>query len=82
MTDLIHETIHSIFKISPLCGETCLHCLKMNYPYITKETFLHKHAVTNILRMLSYAPVLRERALSIIIERVIQIDVSIIPSFH
>lgn len=54
----------------------------MNYPYITKETFLHKHAVNSILRMLSYAPVLRERALTMIIERVIQIDVRIITFFY
>lgn len=78
---MIHETIQSIIKVSPLCGEVCLRCCKMNYPYITKETFLHKHAVNSILRMLSYAPVLRERALTMIIERVIQIDVKIITFF-
>ena len=77
LIDMIHNTIQSIIKVSPLCDGDCLRCCKMYYPYITKETYLHKHAVSNILRMLSYAPVLRERALSMIIERVIQIDVFI-----
>ena len=73
--DLIHSTIHSILKVSPLSGEMCLNCFKQSYPYITKETYLHKHAMENLLRTFSYAPVLRERGLTTLVEKLIEIDV-------
>ena len=75
LLQLIHATIQAILRISPLSGQVCLTCYKENFPFITKETYLHRHAVSQLLRLLSYAPVLRERGLTLLVEKLISIDV-------
>lgn len=77
LIDLIHSCIQSVLKVCPLSGEICLGSFNRYYPYITRETYLHKHAVENLLRLFSYAPVLRERGLSLLVDRLIEIDVRV-----
>lgn len=77
LIDLIHSCIQSVLKVCPLSGEICLGSFNHYYPYITRETYLHKHAVENLLRLFSYAPVLRERGLSLLVDRLIEIDVRV-----
>ena len=82
LLQLIHSTIQSILRVSPLSGQVCLSCYKENYPFITRENYLHKHAVSQLLHLLSYAPVLRERGLTLLVEKLIAIDVLPVGSAH
>ena len=77
LLNIIHDTLSEILKTSPRSSEVIMYAFKANFPFITEETYLHKHAILNMLRIFSYAPSLRERGFLFLVEWLISEDVEI-----
>lgn len=77
LLNIIHNTVRDIIKISPTSSDLIFRSFSINLPFITEETYLHKHAFKNLLRLFGYAPSLREHGFLIIIEWLINVDVEI-----
>ncbi|KAJ3295089.1 hypothetical protein HK104_003021 [Borealophlyctis nickersoniae] len=75
--DRIHAILSSIVRIIPTGPTFMLPLLAENFPHKREELSVQVHYVRNIFRILEYAPVLRDKALALIIDRVLQIDVDI-----
>lgn len=77
LLNIIHNTVREIIKISPTSSDLIFRSFSINLPFITEETYLHRHAFKNLLRLFGYAPSLRERGFLIIVEWLINVDVEI-----
>ncbi|KAK0080743.1 hypothetical protein PV325_013443 [Microctonus aethiopoides] len=74
--DHIHDVIHKFLMIVPMSCTLLLQSLSARYPYFKTSTHSHEIYFYSLLRILDYAPQLRSEILSLIINRLIILDVN------
>lgn len=76
-----HERVHLALKyilgLIPTGATSLFPLLAKEFPHKRESIYAHTVYVKNILRVLEYAPVLRTQILGLVIDRIIQVDVSI-----
>lgn len=75
--DHIHDVLHKILKVVPMSSKLLLQSLRGRFPYIVHGTHTHEVYVSALLQILDYAPQLRSDILSLIINRLMVLDVNI-----
>ncbi|KOC62808.1 RNA polymerase I-specific transcription initiation factor RRN3 [Habropoda laboriosa] len=73
----IHDILHKILKVVPMSSELLLQSLIARFPYIVHGTHTHEVYVYALIQILEYAPQLRSDILSLIINRLMVLDVNI-----
>ncbi|XP_031839526.1 RNA polymerase I-specific transcription initiation factor RRN3 homolog Tif-IA [Nomia melanderi] len=73
----IHDVLCKILKIVPMSSKLLLQSLRGRFPYIIHGTHMHEVYVYALLQILEYAPQLRSDILSLIINRMMVLDVNI-----
>ncbi|KZC07908.1 RNA polymerase I-specific transcription initiation factor RRN3, partial [Dufourea novaeangliae] len=73
----IHDVLGKILKIVPMSSKLLLQSFKGRFPYIIHGTHMHEVYVYALLQILEYAPQLRSEVLSLIINRLMVLDVNI-----
>ncbi|KAI9206890.1 RNA polymerase I-specific transcription initiation factor RRN3, partial [Polychytrium aggregatum] len=77
LPDRTHNMIRSILALVPTGASQLLPILQENFPYKSESLKVHELYMKNLLRIVDYAPVLRNQILAISIDKIIQIDVEI-----
>lgn len=72
----VHQVLKYILDLIPTGPTSLFPLLAGEFPHKREPISTHITYVKNILRVLDYAPVLRAQVLGVIIDRIIQIDVS------
>ncbi|KAF9173728.1 hypothetical protein BGX21_006409 [Mortierella sp. AD011] len=75
--DRVHQALKYILDLIPTGPTSLFPLLAAEFPHKRESIHAHITYVKNILRVLEYIPVLRNQILSIVIDRIIQIDVEI-----
>ncbi|GMH72472.1 hypothetical protein TL16_g05923, partial [Triparma laevis f. inornata] len=75
--ELLHETMRTAFEIVPKSTELIFPILQQKFPYKRAPTPTLLHYSTQLLHLLTYAPILSPRILSLTLTRCIEIDVEI-----
>ncbi|KAI1300548.1 hypothetical protein EDD11_006093 [Mortierella claussenii] len=73
----VHQALKYTLDLIPTGPTTLFPLLAAEFPHKRESIHAHVIYVKNILRVLDYAPVLRAQVLSVVIDRIIQIDVEI-----
>ncbi|XP_029034108.2 RNA polymerase I-specific transcription initiation factor RRN3 [Osmia bicornis bicornis] len=73
----IHDVLRKILNIVPMSSKLLLQSLRGRFPYITHGTHTHEVYIYALIQILEYAPQLRSDILSLIINRLIVLDVNI-----
>ncbi|CAK9826610.1 RNA polymerase I-specific transcription initiation factor RRN3 [Anthophora retusa] len=73
----IHDILRKILKVVPMSSELLLQSLRGRFPYIVHGTHTHEVYVYALIQILEYAPQLRSDILSLIINRLMVLDVNI-----
>ncbi|KAL1523169.1 hypothetical protein AB1Y20_018124 [Prymnesium parvum] len=73
----VHGALHGILKVCPLASSHLYDAVKELFPHSRRNTKCHSHFLANTLKLLTYAPALRPRAIHLIIERFVDLDVQI-----
>ncbi|XP_043604914.1 RNA polymerase I-specific transcription initiation factor RRN3 [Bombus pyrosoma] len=73
----IHNVLQKILKVVPMSSKLLLQSLRARFPYIVHGARTHKVYVYALIQILSYAPQLRSDILSLIINRLMVLDVNI-----
>ncbi|XP_003490029.1 RNA polymerase I-specific transcription initiation factor RRN3 [Bombus impatiens] len=73
----IHNVLQKILKVVPMSSKLLLQSLRARFPYIVHGTRTHEVYVYALIQILSYAPQLRSDILSLIINRLMVLDVNI-----
>ncbi|XP_054000888.1 RNA polymerase I-specific transcription initiation factor RRN3 [Hylaeus anthracinus] len=73
----IHDILCKILKIVPMSSKLLLQSLRARFPYIVHGTHTHEVYVYALIQILEYAPQLRSDILSLIINRLMVLDVNI-----
>ncbi|XP_046628469.1 RNA polymerase I-specific transcription initiation factor RRN3 [Neodiprion virginianus] len=71
----VHDVLRMLMKIIPMATDVLLQSLVANYPYWRLNTQRHEIYIYALLQILEYAPHLRSDILSLIINRLIVLDV-------
>ena len=74
--ELVHDTIQSILKIAPLSNNALFQVCQDSFPHNSAPVELQTYYLKNLLKILSYAPMIRDRSIAVIIEKLTAIDVS------
>ncbi|KAJ3090535.1 hypothetical protein HK102_003425 [Quaeritorhiza haematococci] len=77
VSNRVHTILRSLVSLIPTGPSTMLPMITNNFPHKSESLHVHVNYLDNILKMIDYVPVLRNSILSIIIDRVLQIDVEI-----
>ncbi|RKP34187.1 RNA polymerase I-specific transcription initiation factor RRN3, partial [Dimargaris cristalligena] len=72
-----HRALQHILSIVPTALTTLYPILVLYFPHKHHSCSNHRHYLQNLLRIIDYAPNLRHQVLSLVIDRIIQIDVEI-----
>lgn len=72
----VHDVLRMIMKIIPMATDLLLQSLVATYPYFRRSTQSHEIYIHALLQILEYAPHLRSDILSLIINRLIVLDVN------
>ncbi|KAF9106366.1 hypothetical protein BGX27_009202 [Mortierella sp. AM989] len=75
--DRVHQALKYILDLIPTGPTSLFPLLAAEFPHKRESIHAHITYVKNILRVLDYSPVLRTQILSVVIDRIIQIDVEI-----
>ncbi|KAF9938919.1 hypothetical protein BGZ65_011942 [Modicella reniformis] len=75
--DRAHQVLMYVLDLIPTGPTSLFPLLAGEFPHKRESISTHITFVKNILRILDYAPVLRAQILSVVIDRIIQIDVEI-----
>ncbi|KNE63188.1 hypothetical protein AMAG_08341 [Allomyces macrogynus ATCC 38327] len=75
--DRLHATIGSVLAINPAAPQKIVALLDERFPHRRLPIIEQQAYVSNMLRIISYAPVLRQQLLAVIINRLLLIDVEI-----
>ncbi|KAF8974886.1 hypothetical protein BGZ46_009641, partial [Entomortierella lignicola] len=75
--DRVHQTLKYILDLIPTGPTSLFPLLAAEFPHKRESIAAHIIYVKNIIRVLDYIPVLRTQILSVVIDRIIQIDVEI-----
>ncbi|KAI8917783.1 RNA polymerase I-specific transcription initiation factor RRN3 [Powellomyces hirtus] len=75
--DRVHTILQSVLALIPTGPSFLLPVLTENFPHKRETLDVHVFYLRNVLRMLDYAPVLRDPVLALIVDRIVQIDVEI-----
>ncbi|XP_064636420.1 RNA polymerase I-specific transcription initiation factor RRN3-like [Lineus longissimus] len=70
----VHGLLQSIAKIVPLTPQVLMPVLVGCYPFVTKDCYIHACYVRNLLQIAQYMPVLRKQILSLIVEKMLELD--------
>ncbi|XP_071862578.1 RNA polymerase I-specific transcription initiation factor RRN3 homolog Tif-IA [Bombus fervidus] len=73
----IHNVLQKILKVVPMSSKLLLQSLRARFPYIVHGTRTHQVYVYALIQIISYAPQLRSDILSLIINRLMVLDVNI-----
>ncbi|XP_017886626.1 RNA polymerase I-specific transcription initiation factor RRN3 [Ceratina calcarata] len=73
----IHDVLQKILKVVPMSSKLLLQSVRARYPYIIHGTHTHQVYVYALIQILDYAPQLRSDILSLIINRLMVLDVNI-----
>lgn len=73
----IHDVLRKILKVVPMSSKLLLQSVRLRFPYIIHGTHVHEVYIYSLLQLLEYAPQLRSDILSLIINRLMVLDVNI-----
>ncbi|KAI9220862.1 RNA polymerase I-specific transcription initiation factor RRN3-domain-containing protein [Blastocladiella britannica] len=73
----LHAAMRSVLSITPTGPSFIMPLLAEQFPHRMRPLIDQQAFVQNLLRMLSYAPVLREPVLELILDRILQIDIEL-----
>lgn len=73
----VHDILSRTLKIVPMSSKLLLQSLRARFPYIIHGTHTHEIYVYALLQIIDYAPQLRSDILSLIVNRLIVLDVNI-----
>ncbi|KAG6804219.1 RNA polymerase I-specific transcription initiation factor RRN3 [Apis mellifera caucasica] len=73
----IHDILQKILEVVPMSSKVLLQSLRARFPYIIHETHTHEVYVYALIQIIEYAPQLRSDILSLIINRLMVLDVNI-----
>ncbi|KND01300.1 rDNA-binding RNA polymerase I transcriptional factor [Spizellomyces punctatus DAOM BR117] len=75
--DRVHNMLRSVLALIPTGPSFMLSIITENFPHKREALDVHVYYLRNVLRIVEYAPVLRDQVLALIIDRIVQIDVEI-----
>jgi len=70
----IHTIINKILLIVPTACTSLFPILEEYFPHKREDLEKHKFYLNNVLRISEYAPVLRERILALVVDKLLSID--------
>ncbi|KAI9096887.1 RNA polymerase I-specific transcription initiation factor RRN3 [Phlyctochytrium arcticum] len=73
----VHSMLRNVLALIPTGPSFMIPILTENFPHKTESLETHIYYLQNMLHLLQYAPVLRNQAISLIIDRIVQVDVEI-----
>ena len=73
----VHATLHNILKLIPSAGQNLAHILGSRFPHMLESKRTHVRYVHNLLQIIDYAPELRSEICSLVMDRVVKIDVQV-----
>ncbi|XP_066589763.1 RNA polymerase I-specific transcription initiation factor RRN3 isoform X1 [Prorops nasuta] len=73
----IHDIFQKVLKVIPLSSKILLQSIRAKFPYMTHDTHTHEIYVYALLQIPEYAPQLQLDILSLIINRLMILDVNI-----
>ncbi|KAF1949412.1 RNA polymerase I-specific transcription initiation factor RRN3 [Byssothecium circinans] len=73
----IHDVIKAIVRQNPMSSTYLGSILSSNFPFPTDTAKAHVHYIRNILKVSEYCPELKGEILSLIMDKVVKIDVQI-----
>ncbi|KAI4504023.1 hypothetical protein M0802_000494 [Mischocyttarus mexicanus] len=73
----IHDVLRKILKVIPMSNKLLLQSVRAKFPYIVLGTHIHEVYVYSLLQILEYAPQLQSDILTLIINRLVMLDVNI-----
>lgn len=74
--DRFHNLLEYLFSLIPTLPSSLYPLLVRNFPHKRQERVDQETYIRNLLRITEYCPALTDRIIGIIIDRMIQIDVS------
>lgn len=77
ITARTHFVLQRILHLVPTAPSCLLPIITENFPYKTTAVQRHLWYLRNVLTILSYAPVLRNQMLGIIVEKILQLDMDL-----
>ncbi|VVC30424.1 Hypothetical protein CINCED_3A002920 [Cinara cedri] len=73
----VHGTLEALLKVIPLAKDILMKLLQKNYPYKNNNYELQVHYIHNLLCVTKYEPSLRKNIFSLIVKKLVEIDVHI-----
>lgn len=77
LQDRVHRTLERLLKLSPIAASSLFPLLVEHYPHMRLDVYVQQVYVKSLLRVVEYAPALRDRVITVIVERLIYMDVQI-----
>ncbi|KAJ3023614.1 hypothetical protein HKX48_002163 [Thoreauomyces humboldtii] len=75
--DRVHAMLQGVLALIPTGPSFMLPVITDHHPHKREPLDVHVYFLRNVLRMLDYAPVLRDQVLALILDRIVQVDVEI-----
>ncbi|KAI8823719.1 RNA polymerase I-specific transcription initiation factor RRN3 [Fimicolochytrium jonesii] len=75
--DRVHNMLQGVLALIPTGPSFMLPIVTQNFPHKSESMETHVYYLRNVLRMIDYAPVLRDQVLALIVDRIVQVDVEI-----
>lgn len=72
--DRLHQAINQLLSNFPSASTVAVDSLSSNFPHPTDSRQAHLDYATNLLRIIQYAPALRNAVLSLLTERLVKLD--------
>jgi RNA polymerase I-specific transcription initiation factor RRN3 len=73
----VHQTLYRILELIPTSALKLAKVLSESFPYQRESARVQTTYLKNMLRVLNYAPILRDAVMRAIVERILQVDVGI-----
>ncbi|XP_022170492.1 RNA polymerase I-specific transcription initiation factor RRN3-like isoform X1 [Myzus persicae] len=73
----VHKTLEALLKVIPLAKELLMAAFKRKFPYKKSSVESHLHYIHNLLFVTEYEKSLRKQILSLIVSKLVEIDVHI-----
>jgi len=73
----VHATLQALLSLVPTASKPLFDSLRSRFPYCGCDIEFHAVYTANLLKTSVYAPVLRDRILSLLVDRMVDIDVQI-----
>ncbi|KAJ8680286.1 hypothetical protein QAD02_016073 [Eretmocerus hayati] len=75
----VHDLLKKFLKIIPMLNDVLIHTLTSLYPHTSESILVTEQYIFSLLQIIEYAPNLRREILSLVINRLIALDVSVPP---